>query len=118
MPAQHKPQVAEQFGGLHQAALANQPGGHAPFIRPGEINPALWSKFGHFPAWQDWYRCPHPWPERPATDNARAKRGDGEQVIGDAVGQFSQRVGGAGSYDQQVGAVAEPDMQDMRLSTP
>jgi len=46
-----------------------------------------------------------------------SQRSDGKQVIGNAMGQFAQRVGGARSYHQQVGAVTQPDMQDMRLST-
>ena len=32
--------MPEQFGGLHQAALADQPRSHAPFGRPGKNHPA------------------------------------------------------------------------------
>ena len=49
---------------------------------------------------------------------ADGQRRDGEQAVGDTVGQFTQRVGGAWRDDHQFGGLAQPHMQYMRLSTP
>ena len=117
MPAQQETDVAEQFGGFHKASLAHQPGSHAAFAGSGEINAAfrqdadiiLRGRMGvdaHIHGRGNQQRA------------AGRQRGDGEQVIGNAVGQFAERVGSAWGNHQQVGAVPETDVQNMCLPAP
>ena len=46
------------------------------------------------------------------------QRGNCQQVIGLAVGQFGEGVGGAGRNQEQIGLVTQPNVQDMRLAAP
>ena len=65
-------------------------------------------------------RVVHPAVHGRGKDERRAvgEGGDGQQIIGETVRQFGERVGGAGRNDEGVGLMRQPDVEHVRFAAP